>query len=310
MTMPCLIDCDPGVDDALALILAFRALPMNVMAVTGVHGNVPIEAGYRNIRKVLGFIRPEIPPLVAKGADCPLQDKCIHAFHVHGEDGLGGALKETRNLEAYARAFSGSADRLITDMARSSPGELTLIATGPLTDVALAVQNDFDAMTMLKRLVVMGGAVRTGGNVSPHAEFNIFADPLAAQVVFQSGLPITLVPLDATHQAFLSSQIVEERVMPVQNRFSKFLIEASGYEPTTRQFRTGEFFYLHDPLAVAVAAYPDLAKREKLSLTVETQEGDHRACTCECPESPPIDVCTTVDTKRFLDLFLSAFEVS
>ena len=191
-------------------------------------------------------------------------------------------------------------------MARQDPNELTLIATGPLTNVALALQKDPEGMRKLKEIVIMGGAVRTKGNVTPHAEFNIFSDPLAAKAVFESGLSITLVPLDVTHKVSLTSRWMEERVIPLGTAFSKFVTEATGYDPGTRKFRNKEVIYLHDPLAVGVVTHPALAKKERLAIGVETEEGDHFGQTSEVKKGPKIDVCLEVDAKRFLEIFLSA----
>ncbi|MGZ3568086.1 MAG: nucleoside hydrolase, partial [Thermodesulfobacteriota bacterium] len=201
--------------------------------------------------------------------------------------------------------FPGRADELITSVARRYPGEITLIATAPLTNLALALQRDREGMEKLKAVTIMGGAVRTKGNITPQAEFNIFSDPLAAKIVLESGLPITLVPLDVTHQVYLTPQIMEERIKPMNNSISGFVIEATGCDSSTHQFRNMERFYLHDPLAVGVVIDPALARKEKLSICVETQEGENYGRTCEAKDGPEIDVCLGVDSERFLELFVS-----
>lgn len=300
-----MIDCDVGVDDALALILAFHSRELEVKAVTGVNGNVPLEQVFGNIKKVLSLIQPQHKPLIAKGADQPLKGKPIYAHSVHGKDGLGGAKIECAEGEDWWQFFPGPADELIAKMARQYPEELTLIATGPLTNLALALKRDQEGMKKLKAVAIMGGAVRTNGNITPRAEFNIFSDPLAAQIVLESGLPITLVPLDVTHQVSLTPQWMEERVRPIKNSISKFVIEATGYDLTTHQFRNKELIHLHDPLAVGVVISPALVRKERLSIHVETQEGEHYGRTFEVDEGPEIDVCLGVDSKRFLELFAS-----
>ncbi len=300
-----LIDCDVGVDDALALILAFHSDELEVKAVTGVNGNVPLEQVFENIQKVLSLIRPQHKPLIAKGADQPLKGKPIHAHSVHGKDGLGGAKIDIRKGEEWWQFSPGLADRLMIEMACQYPDEMTLIATGPLTNLALAIQRDREGMRKLKEIVIMGGAVRTRGNVTPHAEFNIFSDPLAAKIVLDSELPITLVPLDVTHRVSLTPQWMEEKVKPMNHSFSKFVIEATGYDSTTHQFRNKELIHLHDPLAVGVVINPDLAKKQKLSLDVETQEGEYFGKIVEGSGDSTIDVCLTVDAKSFLELFIS-----
>jgi len=305
MVKKVMIDCDVGVDDALALILAFRSSELTVKAVTGVNGNVPLNQVFENIRKVLSLIRPQQKPLIARGADQPLKGKSVYAHSVHGKDGLGGARIERKEGEEWWQTYSGRADELITKMARQSPNELTLIATGPLTNLALGIQKDLEGMRKLKEVAIMGGAVRTKGNITPYAEFNIFVDPLAAKMVFESGLPITLVALDVTHQVSLTPRVIEERLKPIHNPFSQFVIEAIGYDLTAHRFLRGsEQIYLHDPLAVGVVINPDLVRKERLSVDVETEE-EHYGHISEVKDGLEIEVCLEVNSKKFLDLFLS-----
>lgn len=299
------MDCDVGVDDALALILAFHSPELDVKAVTGVNGNVPLEQVFKNIQKVLSLIQPKNKPLIAKGADRPLKGKTIYAHSVHGQDGLGGARINREEGKEWWQFYAGPADELITMMARKYPDEITLIAIGPLTNLALAVKKNPEGMGKLKDIVIMGGAVRTGGNITPYAEFNVFSDPLAAKIVLESGLPITLVPLDVTHRISLTPRWMEERVNPINNSFSRFAVEATGYDSTTHQFRNKELIHLHDPLAVGVVIDPDLVKKEKLSLYVKTQKGEYFGKIKEGFGGSNIDVCLTVDAERFLELFLS-----
>jgi purine nucleosidase len=305
MTEKVIIDCDVGVDDAFALILAFHSPDLVVKAVTGVNGNVSLPQVYENIQKVLSLIRPMPNPLIARGTDRPLKGQAIYAHSVHGSDGLGGAKIVRKEGEEWWEVFPGPSDELITKMARQYPDELTLIATGPLTNVALGLQKDPAGMRHLKEVVIMGGAVRTKGNVTLHAEFNIYVDPLAARRVFESGLSITLVPLDATHQVFLTPQTIEERLKPINTVFSQFVIEAIGYEFEIHRFRERELVYLHDPLAVGVVIDQGLTRKERLPLDVETREGEEYGKVLESPGGPEIDVCLEVDRERFLELFLS-----
>ena len=300
-----ILDCDVGVDDALALILSFHSPELEVKAITGVNGNVPLDRVFENIQKVLSLIQPQQKPLIAKGASQPLKGQSVYAHSVHGEDGLGGAKIAQKRGEEWWHTYPGPAYELITRMAHQYPNELTLIAIGPLTNLALGLQNDLEGMRKLREVVIMGGAVRTKGNVTSHAEFNTFVDPLAAEIVFESGLLITLVPLDVTHQVFLTPQLIEARVKPLQNTFSQFVIEVTEYDITTHRFRTGEVFYLHDPLAVGVVIDPDLFRKERLAIDVETQKGEHYGQILEVSRSSNIDVCMKVDKMRFLELFFS-----
>jgi len=301
-----IIDCDVGVDDALALILAFHSLELNIEAVTGVSGNVPLDLVFENIQKLLSLIRPKNKTLIAKGADRPLRGEPVYAYSFHGKNGLGKAKIEKEEGEEWCQFFSGRADELIPKLARQHPDELTLIAVGPLTNVALALQRDLEGMKKLKEIVIMGGAVRVKGNVTPYAEFNIFVDPFAAKMIFESGLPITLVPLDVTHQVCLTPRLIEEKVKPLDNLFSQFVVEATQYNSKTQRFqKNSEVFYLHDPLAVAVAINRDLVGMERLPIGVNTREGDYYGQTKEVEGYPKIDECLSVNSKAFLELFLS-----
>jgi len=306
MAKKLIIDCDVGVDDALALILAFHSHELEVKAVTGVNGNIPLEQVFENIQKVLSLIQPRDKPLIAKGADKPLKGKALYAHSVHGKSGLGEAKFDLRKAKEWWKVFPGSASELITKTAHEFPQQVTLIAIGPLTNLAIGLKKDMEGMKKLKEIVIMGGAVRTKGNVTPHAEFNIYVDPLAAKIVFASGLPITLVPLDVTHQVCLTPPLIEERIKPMNSPCSKFTIDAVGYDLSNQRFRRGtDLIYLHDPLAVGVVIKANLVKKERLPLNVETQEGDRLGQTLEAEGTPNIEVCLEVDSKGFLDLFLS-----
>ncbi len=312
MKKKAIIDCDVGVDDALALILAFHSPGLDIQAVTGVNGNVPVDSVFLNIQKVLSLLQPAGRPIIARGASQPLRGRPIYAPSVHGEDGLGGMNLKIREGAETWRVFPGPADELIPHLARQSPGELTVIAIGPLTNLALGLQKDAAGMKNLRRVIIMGGAVRTPGNITPFAEFNFFIDPLAAARVFASGLPITLVPLDVTRQVFLDAPLIENRVRAINNPFSQLVIDATGYDPAHRQFRGGSrHFYLHDPLAVAALADPHLVRTENLRLQVETEEGERYGKVSEMAEKKGlqnIEVCLGVDSERFLNLFLSGLK--
>ena len=161
MAKKVMIDCDVGVDDALALILAFHSPELEVQAVTGVKGNVPLSMVFRNIQKVLSLLQPSRRPWIAEGADRPLTGEGVYAHEVHGEEGLGGALVLDSGKTEWWRFFPRPAHQLICELAAGEPGALTLIALGPLTNVALALDHDPEAMKTFQEIIVMGGAVRT-----------------------------------------------------------------------------------------------------------------------------------------------------
>jgi purine nucleosidase len=265
---------------------------------------------FQNIQKVLSLIGPHPKPIIARGADRPLRGEPVYAHSFHGDDGLGRARIALKRRRTRWETFSGPADQLFVELARQAPGEVTLIATGPLTNVALGIRRDPEGMRKLREVVIMGGAVRTRGNVTPVAEFNFFVDPLASKIVLESGLPIALVPLDITHRVFLGPQVMEERVKFLENPFARFVIEATGYDFKKRRFRPAAEVYhlryhLHDPLAVGAVIDPAIVRTERLALHVEDREGEQYGRVSETQNSPNADVCLKVDSKRFLDLFLS-----
>jgi purine nucleosidase len=305
-----IIDCDVGVDDALALIFAFHSPELEIQAVTGVNGNVPLSMVFRNIQKVLSLLQPSRKPWIAKGADRPLTGEGVHAHEVHGGDGLGGAVIQDSGKMEWWRFFPRPAHQLICELAAGKPGALTLIAVGPLTNVALALDHDPQAIKAIKEIIVMGGAVRTAGNITPYAEFNIFVDPLAASKVFASGLPVRLVPLDVTRQVALTPAIMRKRIEPIKNEFARFVIESTGYDESSGIFFGGRSsFFLHDPLAIGAAVCPDLIGMGKVDLQVVTERGERYGKTEEGRNRKlsdgGINVGFKVDAEKFLDLFIS-----
>ncbi len=305
-----IIDCDPGVDDALALILAFHSPELEVIGISGVNGNVCLDRVMANIAKIIGLIRPESYPLIARGADCPLEGECCFAEHIHGEEGLGEARLDTPAGEEWEKIIPGSAAEFMCRTASANPGEVTLIAIGPLTNLALAVRHDIEAMRQLKEIVVMGGALREPGNITPNAEFNFFVDPLAAQIVLNSGIPVTLVPLDVTRRVALRAKEMEI-VARIPEPFARFLTESTGYDAEKRRFRgEREAFYLHDPLAVGAVINPDLFTKSRIPVLVETHEGENYGRLVEAdPSSVPgaqdVHVCLEIEGDKFLAMFLS-----
>jgi inosine-uridine nucleoside N-ribohydrolase len=310
LTKKIIIDCDVGVDDALALILAFHSPELEVQAVTGVNGNVPLDLVFPNIQKVLSLLRPSLKPWIARGADRPLTGRGANAHDVHGGDGLGGAVIPDYGKEEWWRRYPSPAHELICETAAADPGAVTLIALGPLTNVALALDHDPEAMKALREIVVMGGAVRTRGNITPRAEFNIYVDPLAAAKVFSSGLPIRLVPLDVTRQVALTPAVMNKGIGEMENEFVRFVNESTGYDRAAERFLGGrEAFYLHDPLAVGAVVLPDLIAMERTDLRVVTAPGERCGKTEELKDRNPaegrVNVGFKVKAGEFLDLFLS-----
>ncbi len=307
------IDTDPGIDDALALMLALRSPELSVELITTVAGNVPVRQGTENARRLLTLIAPEAMPPVAMGAAKPLRRRLYTARDVHGSDGLGGLSRRRapsgapRFPIAAPRAERDAAGRL-AELARRRGRALCVVALGPLTNIAAAIRRDAEAMRRIRRLVIMGGAVRSPGNVTPCAEFNIYVDPDAAQEVIASGIPITLVPLDVTHQVRLTRDLLRRRIGTRRGPW------AMALRALTRDLLAGsagrDGFPMHDPLAVASVIRPDLLRTESLALRVETQGAGTLGMTAADLREParndsgwsPVDVATGVDAGGALDL--------
>ncbi|RMF87840.1 MAG: nucleoside hydrolase, partial [Nitrospinota bacterium] len=195
----------------------------------------------------------------------------------------------------------------------TSPDPLTLIALGPLTNIAAAIEKDREQMARVKRIVVMGGAFGVPGNITPVAEFNIYVDPHAAQIVFAAGLPLTVVGLDVTRKVRLTPQVVQTAIAPRQTRVSQFICDCTSGLFAFSEEREGEASMpLHDPLAVGVAIDPSLVSTEQLHVEIETEgeitEGmtvaDRRPLKPVWKRPPNAEVCFDVDVSRFLSLFL------
>lgn len=292
---PVLIDTDPGVDDALALLQAWGTPSLAVEAITTVAGNVPVSAATLNVFRLLALRDPRPAPAVAEGAAAPLGRPLRTATHYHGDDGLGD-LGDWPPVGPRL-APEGAVDLMLA-AARRHGRALTLIALGPLTNLALAVGADPSAMRGIGRVVAMGGAVDVPGNVTSDAEFNIHVDPDAAARVITAGVPLDLVPLDATRQAVLSRAALEAALTAAPTRIAERVRRF-----TARSFRVDETrgMTLHDPLAVGLAADPSLARWETARVEIGRDGQTRRA-----EGAPNVRIARTVDAPRFLRAFLEA----
>jgi len=324
VTVPWLIDTDPGIDDALALLIAFASPEVSVEAITSVAGNVPIDFTTANVHRILAVGSPARRPRVARGAAAPLRGPLVTAPEFHGDDGLGGISKllDTNGRPRYpepprpapsvlARELDGPG--LILEMAERFAGELVVIALGPLPNLAVALERDRRRLAHVKRVVIMGGAIAVPGNVTPAAEFNFHVDPEAAAAVFRSGLPLELVPLDATLQVMLRRADLAAALTRGRAPIARFIDDFTNHLFTFGEHRSGEeAFALHDPLAVGVALDPSLVGFDALHLDVEDEGrvtrgasvADRRPMPADEKRPPNCRVAMRVDAGRFLDLFL------
>ena len=303
-----LIDTDPGIDDALALIFALNSPEAVVEGVTTVVGNVTQEKALKNALKILEFLGVEGVP-VAPGSTRPLLREPRVAEEIHGKTGLGGAVLPEPRLRPDER----SAVELILDKVEEFGRDLTLVAIGPLTNIASALLVEPRLAEEVGRLVIMGGAFHVTpygfGNVTPVAEFNIWHDPEAAKIVFDSGIPLTAVGLDVTTDPRnrLSPEALRE-IEGLGTRRARLVADLC--RDLVHRFGG---LNLHDPLAVAAAIDPRLVRTKPYVVDVETRGELTLGMTIADRRDPRrvwrrrepnVDVCVSVDGDRFMELFM------
>jgi inosine-uridine nucleoside N-ribohydrolase len=310
------LDVDPGIDDSLAILLALRSPELEVVAITVVAGNVDVEQGLENALKVVELAGARSLP-VAKGAASPLEGKLTTARHVHGENGLGDIHLPTPSLEPY----QGTALELLATKVEEHSGNLSLVPVGPLTNIAALLAQHSELVPKIKEIVLMGGSF-SGGNVTPAAEFNIYNDPEAAEIVFRSGVPIRMVTLDVTRSTVLHAHHVTA-IDSDRHPIHKFVLDLNAHHVRTRG---SQGIYLHDPLAVGIVADPSLVTTEAAYVEVETGGKKTRGATIantrgfrliheegpteirvvgKQPIEPNVQITVAVDADRFVRFFLS-----
>jgi inosine-uridine nucleoside N-ribohydrolase len=306
VTVPIVLDCDPGHDDAIALLLALGSPEVDLLGVTTVAGNQTLEKTTANALRVLELAgRGDIP--VSAGADRPLVRERFVAAYVHGESGLDGPdLPPPTKAASGTHAIDFIAGSLLSEQARTGR-RVTLVPTGPLTNIALFLARYPGLVEHVERIVLMGGAIAEG-NVTPAAEFNIWADPEAAHRVFASGLDVTMVGLDVTHQALMTrahAERLRERgsvgraVAELWDFFSVYHRETYGSEDSP----------IHDALAVAHVLQPELLETLHRRVDVETGSELSRGRTLvdlwrRTGRPPNAHVAVDVDSTRFLELLI------
>jgi purine nucleosidase len=314
-----ILDTDPGVDDALAIMYLAAQEDAEIVAVGSVHGNVPASVGALNALRVLELVGLDVP--VAVGAAKPLAQPLQTAEFVHGDDGLGGHAGPAPR----GRPIDISAAEQLVRLARENPGELTLLAIGPMTNIALAVLLEPDLPSLLRSVVVMGGAVTVPGNITPYADANFYHDPEAADLVLGAGFPdLVLVALDATEQSRAGAEwlaAVASLETP-RARFAAQLLDHYG------RFYSNMFgdngCTLHDPLAAAIMLDLKLASYREMPLGVELT-GTHTrgqvvsdqrmiASDAYIPTNAgagrvAVKVAQTVDVPVFLEQMFQALKV-
>ena len=293
---PLIIDCDPGKDDAVALLMVFASPEIELLAITTVAGNVGLEKTSRNALRICELGGREHMAVHA-GCPRPMLKPLGTAVRVHGEDGLAGAALPD---PVMALRPDHAVDFLV-DSLMASAGDITLAALGPLTNLALAIIKQPEIIPRLREIVLMGGAC-SGGNVTPYAEFNIHTDPHAAAVVFGAGAPLTMIGLDVTHQAIATP----ERVRAIA------AIERPAAAAVARMLtldleRRGGGAPLHDPCVIAYLLAPELFSGEAMAVTVETADGERLGQTAATAPGN-INVLKQIDADGFFELLTVRLE--
>lgn len=302
--IPVIMDCDPGHDDAIAMILACASDKLDVRAITTVGGNQTVAKTTNNALRMLTFMNKQIP--VAKGADRPMRRELEIAPEVHGDSGLDGPVIP----EATQKALDINAYELMAKVVEESEDKVTLVPTGPLTNIAIFLSAYPHLKSKIERISLMGGSA-IGGNWTASAEFNILVDPEAADIVFKSGIPITMSGLDVTHKA----QVYPEDIEKIRNQGGKVAVLVAELLEYFIKFHKEicgwDFAPLHDPCAIAWLINPDMFKSKKLNVQIDI-DGEHTTgCTVtdflnRLDLEPNTDVLLDVDRHQFIDMIIDA----
>jgi purine nucleosidase len=297
-----ILDCDPGQDDAIAILLALASPDeIEVLAITAVAGNVPLRLTEVNARKIVELAgRADVP--VWKGCHRPLVETLETAEYVHGATGLNGVDLPDPSLELQP---GHAVDALIDSVMGAEPRTITLCPIGPLTNVAMAILKEPDFAARVKEIVLMGGAIGLG-NVTPAAEFNIYVDPHAASVVFESGIPITMFGLDVTHQALVN----RERLEAIRALGTPVGLAAAGLVDFFNRFDSERYAVdgapLHDPCVIAHLIDSTLFRGKDCRVTIETVGASKGRTNVEWfpleRHEPNATVINEIDAERFFAL--------
>jgi purine nucleosidase len=302
-----ILDCDPGVDDAMAIVYALGAPELDLAGITTVAGNVSLAKTTSNALRICHFLGADTVPVTA-GSSVPLLRPALSAEEVHGQDGLRGAALPA----AVASPRPGHAQDFIVDTVMAAPGEVTLVATGPLTNVALALRREPALATHVRDFVIMGGS-SSRGNVTPAAEFNIAADPEAGAIVFAAGWTVTMVGLDVTLQAIANQavaarlaalgRLADDLLLPCISGFADEVLDGAGARHDGPA--------VHDVCAVAQVAHPGLLGCKAARVEIETagRWTSGMTVTDFSARGPRCNalVATTIDVPAFWDSVLDAY---
>ena len=303
-----IIDTDPGIDDSLAILLALASPEVQLEGLTVVHGNCSTEQGVTNALSVLELARSNHIP-VAHGCDLPLVQPSLLAPETHGDRGLGYAQPP----DSQSRPIAQKGCDFLIEQIMSNPGEITLVAIGPLTNIALAIRQEPRIVEAVKEVFIMGGAMRHEGNTTPLAEFNTYVDPHAAHIVYHSGMPITLTPLDVTYQCILLAEDVA-RLQKSPSAIPDFIADTTRfYMEFHDEYQGIQGCVINDPLTLALTFTPDLCNYEEYYVDVDISGGVSMGKTITdfyemTGEPANMKVALGVRARDFIDLFVERME--
>ena len=302
-----IIDTDPGVDDAFTFLLALASPEIQLEALTTTQGNVTVEKATRNALSVLELAHAGHIP-VAQGSLLPLIQPLRASPAIHGESGIGNS----RLPAPKAKPLQKHAVDYLIERVLAEPGELSIFPIGPLTNIAMAIRKEPRFGKAVKQLVIMGGAIQEGGNMTPLAEFNIYVDPHAAHIVFHSGIPITLIPLDVTHKCLLKQEHMD-RLMKTDLPVTRFIRDAMEVYLKASLELGHEGCALHDPLTLATIIAPELLTLKEYYVDVDISGGVSMGKTFAdifnvAKKPANMRVGLDVRGEEFIELFLQRME--
>ncbi|WDE07572.1 nucleoside hydrolase [Thalassomonas viridans] len=312
MTRKIIIDTDPGIDDAMAIMLAFNAPSLDVLGLTTTFGNVPVSLATSNALKLVELAQKNVP--VAEGVATPLSAPQLpHPDFVHGKDGFGNIDWPAETTKADGR----SAARFIVDTVRANPNEVTLIALGPLGNLAKALELDPEIVNLVDEVILMGGAAVEPGNVTPVAEANIINDPHAADIVFTADWPVTMVGLDVTHKVMMDEALLQ-KIRAADTKAGELLYQSTQFyfDFYNKTFGINGCF-VHDASTIVYAMAPEVFTTEPGIVRVATEgvaigqtiiaHPDKHYPLPHWQDKPQSKICMGVDSERLLAIIEATF---
>jgi purine nucleosidase len=303
-----ILDTDPGIDDSLAFLLALASPEIVIDGITTIHGNASTEQVTKNALSILELAQGSHIP-VYRGCNLPLIQPSLLSPETHGDTGLGYAvLPATRG-----QARTGHGSDFIIEQIMDHPGEITLVAIGPLTNVALAIRKEPRIIQNVKEVFIMGGAIKHQGNTTPLAEFNTYVDPHAAHMVFHSGMPMILTPLDVTYQCIFTVDDLN-RLLKIDSPITKFIADSTRfYMEFHDEYQKIDGCVINDPMTLALTFMPEICDYQDLYVDVDISSGVGLGNTFGDfynydKKVPNMKVAMGVRPRMFMELFLERIE--